>query len=225
MEALHAVLSARRDEVVFRWLTMVRDVAPATADSASNVELTDQLSEFLNEVIAALRADAGLNSIPPPPARTRNVPEQSPPQFRHGFNLEAVVQEYGALRDAIIVTARDGGAEISLRELQIIFSAILRGVARATSEYVRQREAELERDRKEQRSFIAQGLSNALSSAIAAFKTLKQRVQLPTDGGAALETSLQRMQQLIDERLNAGQEVTAVSPASPSDRKSSAVRP
>ena len=105
MEALHAVLTARREEVILRWKAMVQGtLAP---EAMSSIELVDHLPLFLKEVIAALRADVGLPSIAPSPKESQTAADHGEQRLRLGFSLDAVVREYGALRDAILATGKD----------------------------------------------------------------------------------------------------------------------
>jgi hypothetical protein len=55
---LHEVLSAKRDEVVLRWQALIRgSLAPETMPP---LELINHIPRFVTEIVAALRADAGL---------------------------------------------------------------------------------------------------------------------------------------------------------------------
>ena len=89
-----------------------------------------------------------------------------------GFSLESVVKEYGALRDAIVMVAREVGGQISLAELQAVFDCIIKGIAYAVGEYSRQRDAELMRQANEHFAFVAHELRNPLASAMLALSLL-----------------------------------------------------
>jgi hypothetical protein len=113
------------------------------------------------------------------------------------------VREYGALRDAIVATARDAGAQLTFQELQVLFDAIVSGIADAVSEYSHQRDAELRRQANEHFAFIAHELRDPLSSATMAFNLLKSKGQLPAESRSvgALERGLQRTSELVDQTL------------------------
>ena len=203
MEPLHAVLAARRQDIIDRWKAMVQGTL--VSESMSTVELVDHLPSFLNEVIAALRSDhlAGVAGTSEPD-ESQTAADHGGQRLRLGFSLDAVVREYGALRDAIVDSARAAGAQISFRELEIIFRSIVGGIAGAVSEYSRQRDAEQQRLHNEHFAFIAHELRNPLFSAKAAVEVLKQTGAISAEARAAgtLERSLHRMQDLIDHSLN-----------------------
>ncbi len=197
---LHAVLAARRQEVILRWKAIVRGtLAPA---DMPNVELLDHLPVFLDEVILALAVEGP--TPPTTPAGSAIAAVHGEQRLRLGFSLDAVVREYGALRDAIMLTAREAGAAISFREAQKIFDLIVSGIANAVTEYSRQRDAELQRQHNEHFAFIAHELRNPLSSSKMACDQLKRKGLLPPDvrAVAMLERGLHEMLELVDHTLN-----------------------
>jgi signal transduction histidine kinase len=199
--ALHEVLAANREDVLLRWQGVVRgSFAP---EAIRHVELINHIPEFVNEIVAALRTDAGLSASDPTPDESNTAAGHGVQRLRLGFSLDSVVREYGALRDAIIASARDAGAEISFRELQVLFNTIVTGIAGAVSEYAHQRDAELLRHTNEHFAFIAHELRNPLSSAMLGLQLLKDKGQLPQSSRSvdAVERGIQRAVELIDETL------------------------
>lgn len=172
-------------------------------NSMSTVELVDHLPLFLREVIAALRVDAGLDTATLPPGESQTASDHGEQRLRLGFSLDSVVREYGALSDAIIETARAAGSDISFRELRVISTSTIHGIARAVVEYSRQRDAELHRQHNEHFAFIAHELRNPLGTAMTAVSLLRARGALPADAreAMALERGLERMRELIDHSL------------------------
>jgi signal transduction histidine kinase len=210
MEAVHEVLAERAEEVMLRWKAIVRGtLAP---ESMPVVELVDHLPRFLDEVIGALREDRGLTEAYRKPWPSQSAAEHGEQRLRLGFSLDSVVREYGALRDAVVDTARDAGVEVTFRDLQTIFDAIIDGIAHAVSEYSRQRDAELFRQHNEHVAFMAHELRNPLGSARLAVSLLKRTGQLPAEarGAAALERGLQRMQEGIDHSLSVARSASGI---------------
>jgi signal transduction histidine kinase len=198
---LHEVLSAKRDEVMARWKTRIRGtLAPETM---SPLELVNHIPRFITEIVAALRTDAGLSSLGPSPAETTTAADHGAQRLRLGFSLDSVVREYGALRESIVATAKDAGADLTLRELQVLFDAIVSGIAQAVTEYSRQRDAELLRQANEHFAFIAHELRDPLSAAMSSFLILKSAGQLPIGNRSvdAVDRGLQRTRELIDQTL------------------------
>jgi signal transduction histidine kinase len=201
VEALHAVLSTRREQVLDRWKAMVQGtVAP---ENITSIELIDHLPTFLGELIDALRADvsrAATSDLP----KSATAAEHGEQRLRLGFSLDAVVREYGALREAILITGKEAGANITMREIDVLFDFIVSGIAEAVAEYTRQRDAEMSRQHNEHFAFIAHELRNPLSAALVAFEQLVRRGRIPADDRAAgsLERGLKRLRDLIDHSLN-----------------------
>jgi signal transduction histidine kinase len=199
--ALHEVLAAKRDDVLLRWRAQVKGtLAP---EAMPPLELVNHIPKFVDEIISVLRTDAGLSSRGPSPEEGATAAGHGAQRLRLGFSLDAVVREYGALRDAIVSTARDAAAQITFRELQVLADTIITGIAHAVSEYTHQRDAELLRQANEHFAFIAHELRNPLSSATMAFQLLKGKGQLPAESRAvsALERGLLRASDLIDQTL------------------------
>jgi hypothetical protein len=197
----HEVLAARSDEVMRRWRAAVQGtLAP---DSIPRIELVDALPIFVREIVAALRQDAGLPSADPVPEDSATAAKHGEQRLRLGFSLDSVVREYGALKDAVVATASDGGADLTVRELRVIFDAIITGIAQAVSQYVHERDVDMMRQANEHFAFVAHELRNPLSSSLTALHLLKMRGQLPTEGRSvgALERGLQRATELVEQTL------------------------
>ncbi len=199
--ALHHVLASRRADVISRWKQKVQ--GEITPESIPHFELIDHIPEFLDEITDDLR-EADEPTTPENSALQKaSAADHGAQRLRLGFSLEAVVKEYGALRDAIVAVAREAGAEISFAELQAVFGCIVTGIAHAVSEYSRQRDAELMRQANEHFAFVAHELRNPLASAKLALSLLKSRGLLPAENRAVaiLEKGLSRTAVLVDETL------------------------
>lgn len=198
---LHELLLGRRDEVMARWQALVSGtIAP---ESMGTAELIDHLPQFLDEIIATLRADAGLDSPVPVVHDTETATGHGEQRLRLGFSLDSVVREYGALRDAIVETALAAKTQVTFAELQSVFSSTIVGIARAVSEYARQRDSELQRQHNEHVAFLAHELRNPLASATMALEMLQAKRQIDSEarGGEVLTRSLSRMKELVEHSL------------------------
>lgn len=199
--ALHELLAAKRADIMERWKAQVQGTV--VPESLPAFELINHLPQFLDEILAALREDAGLSSVGPSPDESSTAAGHGEQRLRLGFSLDAVVREYGDLLKAIVSTAIDAGVEVNFRELQVVFDSIVTGIAHAVSEYAHQRDAELLRHANEHFAFIAHELRNPLASSMMAFQLLKEQGVLPAQGHAvgALERGLQQTSELIDQTL------------------------
>jgi signal transduction histidine kinase len=207
---LHDVLAAHRDDIMRCWVATVQGTI--TPESMPIIELIDHLPKFLNEVIAALRAAAGEPVTVEPDEHADTARGHGEQRLRLGFSLDAVVREYGALRDAIVITALEHGAQPTFDELQCVFASTVSGIARAVSEYARQRDAEQQRLHNEHVAFLAHELRNPLASATTAYEVLKLQGHLPSDAraSAALGRGLRDMQELIDHALSVARVASGV---------------
>ncbi|MDB4961238.1 MAG: Sensory box histidine kinase/response regulator [Myxococcales bacterium] len=199
---LHEVLHGRRNEVMLRWQGMVQGtIAP---ESMGTTELNNHLPGFVDEIVAALRDDAGLPSIAQVPEDSTTASGHGEQRLRLGFSLDSVVREYGALRDAIVEEAREAGVVMTFAEMQSVFSSTITGIARAVSEYARQRDAELQRQHNEHVAFLAHELRNPLATATIALEMLHTKGFIPADQrtGVALTKSLVRMKELVEHSLH-----------------------
>jgi signal transduction histidine kinase len=198
---LHDVLTANRDEVMRRWKDAVRgDLAP---ESMPTVELLDHLPQVLDEIAAVLATVPGQRAAPQSDA-SASAAEHGSQRLRLGFSLDSVVREYGALRDAIVETARESDAAVTFTELQVVFDCIIDGIAEAVSEYTRERDTELLRHSNEHFAFIAHELRSPLSAAMLAFQHLQRSESIPETqarAAGALERGLRRTTDLIESTL------------------------
>jgi signal transduction histidine kinase len=199
--ALHEVLAVNLDDVIVRWKAQVRGtLAPETM---STFELVDHIPRFVEEIVTCLKANTKFISPATTSKDTKTAAGHGAQRLRLGFSLDSVVREYGALSDAIISSATASGAEITVREFQVLFDAIIAGIAHAVTEYSHQRDAELLRQANEHFAFIAHELRDPLSSAMIAFKLLKTSGGLPENSRSvgAVERGLEQTSDLIDETL------------------------
>jgi signal transduction histidine kinase len=197
------VIATKQEKVLKRWMAVVQGtIAP---ESIRTTELLDHLPKFLDALVVALRdATATTPSSPSALKDPSTAVGHGAQRFRLGFSLDEVVREYGALRGAIVATARDEGVELTIDELNVLSDEITSGIAHAVSEYAHQRDAELARHANEHFAFIAHELRNPLASARTALELLKAKKLVPTEGRAieALERGLTQTAELIEQSLS-----------------------
>jgi signal transduction histidine kinase len=202
MTHLKEVLAARSDGIIARWLAAVR--SDAAVDSMSRVELVDHMPQFLAELVAALEREAGQEPHSQSPSELLSAATHGKGRLRLGFSLDAVVREYGALRNAIVETALEAHVELGPREMQLIFEHTIEGIAQAVLQYSRERDAEVQRQANEHFAFVAHELRNPLAAAVASFERLAQFE--PVQGSAralgALGRGLARLSELIGQSLD-----------------------
>lgn len=207
MTSLHEFLSGCRDAIVSEWILRIQtsEIAPALPSA----ELRDHVPLFIDEIVRALRDNAGPSGStegadPAALGSSPSAAEHGGQRLRLGFELGAVVREYGALRDVIVEGAAAAGVPLSAREYQVLFSCVITGIAEAVSEYARQRNAELQRQATEHMAFLSHELRNPLYGAKLALEVLTRKGLLPESRSSrALQQGLNQMQELLDRTLQA----------------------
>ena len=193
---LAALLKEKRQELVDRWIRETR--LENTVDPVSRAELVDHIPRFIDELVAALHPEAL-----PLPAPASNALEHGAQRLRLGFNVAEVVREYGALHRCIIEIAAESETEIVERDHLVIAKWLNGGIANAASQYVMDRDAELQRQAAEHLGFIAHEIRNPMSSVSMAFRLLRKG-ELAGGGRAVdlLERNLRRTVDVIDNALH-----------------------
>jgi len=194
-DTLFGTLKAKRELLVACWTTKIRGAVSAPL---TNAELLDRIPAFVDEVIAALHPSAAAL-----PSTSVHAGEHGAQRLRLHFDVREVVREYGLLHECILELATDSGAAISLEEQQVISKWINTGIADALAQYVKRRDAELERQTSEHLGFIAHELRNPLSAARATAHRLRDEPSLRGSTSVALlERSLRRASDMIDNALS-----------------------
>ncbi len=143
MRVLAAFLAARRDALIERFSRRVQVTLAPTALSRS--ELIDHFPDFLHELVLALEQDGW------PPDRlfgiNRTAVAHGAQRLRLGFDLDAVVCEYGLLRDCIFEMLEEAELQPGLRELRILTDCISAATADSVRRYVGERQDGAERER------------------------------------------------------------------------------
>ncbi len=152
--SLRQLLTDHRDTIVARFVTQVqrKDLPPP---GLSKSLLINHIPKFLDDIVAELTAVEGVRY-------SHDVIDQSPTARRHGeqrwtlgYELDAVVREYGVLRHAIVETAKEVGTDLTIDDFDVLAKCLNVGVAEAAMEYGRYRDQQLGAQREEI-EFLAQ---------------------------------------------------------------------
>jgi signal transduction histidine kinase len=191
-DRLAALLAEKRDELIAAWTGEIRRAI--TAAALPRAELLDRMPEFVDQIIAALHPQA----LPLPPA-AENAEEHGAQRLRIGFDVAEVIQEYGLLHRCILQISAQAAITPTLREQEIMARWLNAGIADAVGQYVRQRDAEMQRQTSEHLGFIAHELRNPLSTARMSFQRLTATIPAMTGRWVSvLDRNLRRTVDLID---------------------------
>jgi len=132
------LLESRKEELIERWARQVRERLPLGA--SNRAELVDSLPDFLEELLRALRQD----SCPTEAVESSEMPAVAEAhgrqRYRIGADINAVVREYGILRDVIFDLAEEAGHPQRMQEVRVVTQAITTGIAEAVSHFAEERE-------------------------------------------------------------------------------------
>jgi signal transduction histidine kinase/CheY-like chemotaxis protein len=142
------LLRDRRDHIVSTFVDEVvrRGLAP---DRTARVLLVDRIPEFLDNLATELakpRPDANQPlSVEDDTSETaRHHGEQ---RWSIGYDFDALIREYGVLRECIIRVASEAGVPLTVDDVEVLARCINSGIAEAATEYIKFRDAEVNEHR------------------------------------------------------------------------------
>jgi signal transduction histidine kinase/CheY-like chemotaxis protein len=172
--SLKQMLSDRSDAIMARFVREVED-KDLPPPGLSRSVLVDHLPLFLDEIMVELSRIDG-----PRPSYAIDLNDSArrhgQQRFHVGYDLEAVVREYGVLSHAIFETAWADNSAISSEEADVLARYLNVGVAVATAEYVRAQDERL-RARQADLEFLSEA-GELLGSSLDYQSTLSRLTRL-----------------------------------------------
>lgn len=137
---LAELLASERDEIVRRFVRAT-ERSSATPDGVPRALRVDQIPQFLDEIVA--RLERTTHPSPEPKVTTSlTAREHGVQREKLGYDLTALVREYGILRHCILEVAREKNATLAIEEVDVLGACMNVGIEQATSEYMKRRDAE-----------------------------------------------------------------------------------
>jgi signal transduction histidine kinase len=165
------------------------------------IELGQELPEFLREIVRALRAGDACY-VPPTEEASAAALRHAHQLQRLGYPIRDSSCGFGAVCNAIAGIAVEHHVDFTAREFQILNQCADAAVATAVTEYWHESEIVHERQAAERLGFLAHELRNALSSATMGFAVIKSgHASTPGQTTAIVDRSLARMGDLIGQSL------------------------
>lgn len=139
---LAELLEEQRDAITSRFVSEVQrqELSPKRVERSL---LVDHLPKFIDEVTAEIRQHLAVR-------RSQDAVDVSPTARLHGeqrwslgYDLEALIREYGVLRHCILEAAKEAELSISIDEFDILAKCLSVGVAEAVTEYVAYRDGQV----------------------------------------------------------------------------------
>lgn len=195
---LATLIEDRCEELVQRFVGRAREAG--AAEALPREEVIDSLRSYLRELAGRVRAEWA-TGIPAPVDASTIATTHGEQRFTHGYDIAAIVREYGALHDLLCELIVEDGT-IELTEARVLSRHLVYGIADAASKYATLRDEELRKRTAEHIAFLAHELRNPLSSArMAASLIGAADEQRAARARAALDRGLTRAATLLDDAL------------------------
>lgn len=206
-DSLRAVIVEKREEILRAWSASVRP--QLDTPTLTSGDLRDHLPAFLDDLAVALTPGSMFDGTLKPAQHGRQ-------RLVVGFDVAAVVRDYGMLGEAILNVADSVAYWPTYHEHRILLRELSEAAQSAVTAYINRRDAELDAATTRHIAFVAHQLRNPLSSARIALSLLSSSTttQLGTKQLHALQRSIALAADLIDnvlvaERLDRHVEVRA----------------
>lgn len=176
-------------------------VATRTCPQVSDVELTNGIPVFLEQLGIALRLAQSTNLIDHEEIN-QSAGRHGNDLLRKGLTIGQVVHDYGDVCQAITELAIQHDFPIAPDEFRTLNLCLDDAIAGAVTEFARQREHTVQLEGTERLGIFAHELRNALNTATLAFASIQNgRVAAGGSTGLLLGRSLLSLRDLIDRSL------------------------
>ena len=177
-------------------------VASRAAPRATPVELATGVPLFLDQLIVTLRFQESTGGTGSDHQIGLSAATHGKALQELGFTAAQVIHDYGDVCQAITELAIRLDASITADEFRTLNRCLDEAMAKAVTEFGRQRELSISDDETERLGFFAHELRNLLSNSMLAFEVLKSgSVGVGGSTGTVLGRNLTRMRDLIDRSL------------------------
>jgi signal transduction histidine kinase/ActR/RegA family two-component response regulator len=168
---LASLLGQRRDRIVALFVAEVQRANLAPSDVGRSL-LVDHIPTFLDEVIAGLtrasRARISLEVI----GTSETARQHGKQRWSLGYDLDALLREYGILRHCVLEIAKEEGVAVSIDEFDLLAKCLSVGVAEAVNAYSAFRDEQVNAERSNL-EFLAQA-GQLLTSSLDFTSTLSR---------------------------------------------------
>ncbi len=196
-QSLQSLIVEKRNEILRRWIHALEHDR-GTLEPLPG-ELHEHLPMFLDDLAVALDA------LPPRDRSQEFRPSLHGRQLlRVGFDVDAVVREYGLLGDVILCVAESVNYRPTVDEQRTLLRELSEAASHAIASYVRRRDDDLRKESGKHIAFVAHELRSPLSAASTALALSKSDGSLGAKPVQVLGRSIGRLRDLIDNVLVAG---------------------
>ncbi len=152
--SLYQLLTDRRAEVVKHFVAVVttQEIAP---EGTPRSHLVDHIPKFLDEIIEELREREAVRNSQDAFDVSLTARRHGTQRWSLGYDLEALVREYGILRHCVMNTIKTSGVAVTIDEFDVLAKCLNVGVAEAATAYANYCDGEL-RAQKADLEFLAE---------------------------------------------------------------------
>ena len=200
MSQLAGFLEAQRETIAQRWADEL--FTTGIPPSVDREAVINNLRDFIDELAAGLLREHGFHQHTQTTEASAVAKGHGRQRFRQGYDIGAVIREYGTLRDLLFQMMDESGLTPTVREMRVLSKYLISGIADAATQYGLERAEEMKRQTARHIGFLAHELRNPLSSVRLSLELMRQRGQLPQSRTLErVEQGLQRLSDLIDQSL------------------------
>ena len=165
LPVLSELIAQRRENIVARFVAHTK--ARGAAESLPDEQVSNSLAEFLDELVEAVKGEH--------PGRSPSATSHGEQRFNLGYEIGAVVREYGVLRDLLFDVIEESGVDVPVAELRRLAHFFINAIGDSASRYGAARDEELRRRTGEHVAFLAHELRNVLGSVKLGFDLMSER--------------------------------------------------
>jgi signal transduction histidine kinase/CheY-like chemotaxis protein len=160
---LARLLHERRDQIVERFVAEVKR-SGISSPSAMPLLIVDHIPSFLDEIREELTLGASSQAARADHDARKVARRHGEQRWEIGYDLQAVIREYGLLRRCILEAARGAQLVLGIDEVDALAQCLNVGVSEATAQYIARRDQEL-RANEQNLLFLAEA-GQLLSSSL-----------------------------------------------------------
>ena len=196
---LREFLTENRDELIARARARV---AKRSAPEPTDEELTRGVPLFLSRLVDALATPEDEPQDDVEGGRIDVVGGRDIDFLRMGFTVAQVIHDYGDICLAVKDLAAECAAPLTTEDLRRLNRCLDDAVARAVTDFARQRERLVTREGTERLGFLAHELRNLLTTAMLSFDSIRKGVVAVNGAVGSMHTrSLLDLRDLVDRSL------------------------